>query len=112
MSLVSDFRAALDPAVLFREAFGVEPLEWQHKYLRETRPTVVLKGRQVGASFSASALAIHTVRYWRDVNVVIVSPTLKQSTEITTRARTGLTRLGVRLVQDSTSTLRLANGSR
>jgi tRNA(Met) C34 N-acetyltransferase TmcA len=57
-------------------------------------------------------LAIHTVRYWSDVNAIVVSPSLKQSTEICTRARSGLRRLGVTLTQDSTSTLRLANGSR
>ncbi len=37
---------------------------------------------------------------------------MKQSTEITTRARAGLRELGDRLIQDSASTLRLANGSR
>lgn len=110
--IAADFRAALDPAVLFEQAFGFAPLDWQRGYLREDRPTVVLKGRQVGASLSAAALAIHIVRYWSDVNVVIVSPSLKQSTEICTRARTGLRRLGIALVQDSTSTLRLGNGSR
>lgn len=110
--IAADFRAALDPAVLFEQAFGFAPLDWQRGYLRETRPTVVLKGRQVGASLSAAVLAIHTVRYQPDVNVVIVSPSLKQSGEICTRARSGLRRLGITLVQDSTSTLRLANGSR
>jgi phage FluMu gp28-like protein len=110
--IAADFAAALDPAVLFERAFELEPLPWQCGYLRETRPTVVLKGRQTGASTAASVLAIHTARYWSGVNVVIVSPSLKQSTEITTRARAGLARLGERLAQDSTSTLRLANGSR
>ncbi len=112
MRLAADLTAALDPAVLFGEAFGLDPLPWQVAYLRETRPAVVLKGRQVGASLSAAALAVHTARYWSDVNVVIVSPSLKQSTEIATKARTGFRSLGVPLVQDSTSTLRLANGSR
>jgi hypothetical protein len=41
-----------------------------------------------------------------------VSPSLKQSTEIATKARIGLRNLGARLIQDSASTLRLANGSR
>ena len=112
MSLAADFRAALYPVCLFREAFGVESLDWQRGYLRETRPTVVLKGRQVGASFSAALLAIHATVYTPNVNAVIVSPSLKQSTEITTRARVGLQRLGARLTQDSASLLRLANGSR
>ena len=112
MSLTADLRAALDPAALFEQAFGLEPLDWQRAYLRETGPAVVLKGRQVGASLAAAALAIHAANYAADVNVVIVSPSLKQSTEITTKARIGLRSLGARLIQDSTSTLRLANGSR
>lgn len=112
MTLAADLRAALDPAVTFELAFGLDPLPWQRDYLRSDRSTVVLKGRQVGASLAAASLAIHTARYWADANVIIVSPTLKQSAEILGRSRTGLRNLGVRLVQDSTSMLRLANGSR
>ncbi len=112
MSLADDFRAALDPAELFRHAFGVEPHEWQRDYLREVRPTVVLKGRQVGASLAAASLAIHTAVYTANVNAVVVSPSLKQSAEIATKARVGLYALGIRLDQDSASSLRLANGSR
>lgn len=112
MSLRLDLRAALDPAVLFEQAFGLSPLDWQRDYLRETRPVVVNKGRQCGASTAAAALAIHCALYTPGANAVIVSPTLKQSTEIATRARTGLRRLGARLTQDSSDMLRLANGSR
>lgn len=112
MSLAADFRAALDPAFLFRQAFGLEPHDWQRDYLRETRPTIVLKGRQTGASTAAAALAIHATVYAANVNAVIVSPSLKQSTEIATKARVGLYALGARLIQDSASSLRLANGSR
>lgn len=112
MNLADDFRTALDPVVTFRQAFRLDALPWQCGYLREDRPTVVLKGRQTGASTGAAGLAIHATVYASDVNAVIVSPSLKQSTEITTRARIGLRNLGVRLTQDSTSMLRLANGSR
>lgn len=112
MSTDSAIRAAVDPAELFRQAFGNEPHPWQSGYLRETRNAVNLKGRQVGASQAAAALAIHSCRYWPNTNAVIVSPSLKQSTEITTKARVGLYALGIRLLQDSSSMLRLANGSR
>lgn len=112
MSIAADFRGALDPAELFRQAFGLEPLAWQIGYLRETRPLVLLKGRQVGGSLAAAALAIHATVYAPNVNAIIVSPSLKQSTEIATKARVGLYALGARLIQDSSSTLRLANGSR
>jgi len=112
MTLAADLRAALDPAVTFELAFELEPLPWQRDYLRSDRSTVVLKGRQVGASLAAASLAIHTARYWAEANVVIVSPTQKQSAEILGRARAGLRRLRASLEQDSASMLRLANGSR
>ncbi len=112
MTLAADFRAALDPSELFRQAFGMEPHAWQLAYLRETRNSVANKGRQIGASQAAAALAIHSCRYWPNTNAVIVSPSLKQSTEITTKARVGLYALHERLIQDSSSMLRLANGSR
>lgn len=110
--MISGFHAAVDPAVVFARAFGVEPLDWQLPYLRETRPAIVLKGRQIGASLSAAALAIHLAVYQPNSLAAIVSPTQKQSSEITTRARAGLRNLGERLVQDSASLLRLRNGSR
>jgi phage FluMu gp28-like protein len=112
MTLASDFRAALDPAVLFEQAFGFEPHPAQRDYLRETRDTIVNKGRQIGASTAAAILAVHTALYESNVNAIIVSPSLKQSTEITTKARVALYALKVRLVQDSSSMLRLPNGSR
>ncbi|HEY5519140.1 MAG TPA: terminase family protein [Candidatus Limnocylindrales bacterium] len=112
MSLASDLCAALDPAEVFRQAFVYAPLDWQTAYLRTTGNVVVLKGRQIGASLAAAALAIHGARYWPDSNVVIVSPSLKQSTEILTKARNGLRNLDVRLEQDSSSMLRLTNGAR
>lgn len=112
MTLAADLRAALDPAETFRLAFGHEPHAWQVGYLRESRPTVLLKGRQVGATQAAAALAIHVARHRAGADVVIVSPSLKQSGEVTGRARAGLRTIGERLVQDSAAVLRLANGSR
>ena len=112
MSLAADLRSALDPAVLFKRAFGFEPLDWQVSYLRETRPTVVLKGRQTGASTAAAALAIHEAVYGHATNTVIVSPSLKQSAEILGKARTGLRNLGIRLVRDSASKVALPGGAR
>jgi len=112
MSLRADLHAALDPAELFHQAFDLEPLDWQRDYLRATDNVVLLKGRQVGASLAAAALAIHAAMYWRDTNTVIVSPSLKQSGEILAKARLGLRNLGAGLVQDSTSMVSLPNGSR
>ena len=112
MSIFDDYEAALDPARLFEVAFGLSVLDWQRDYLRETRNAVLLKGRQIGASLAAAALACHVAIFTAEANAIIVSPSQPQSSEITKKARAGLRRLGVRLVQDSATVLRLGNGSR
>lgn len=97
---------------LFIAATGELPHDWQEDYLRETRDTIILKGRQVGASTGAGVLAIRRARYWPNSLCAIVSPSLKQSTEVKERAKQGLIRLGERLVRDSSNELALTNGSR
>ncbi len=97
---------------LFIEATGNDPLEWQENYLKETRDAIVLKGRQIGASTSAGVLAIRRARYWPGSLCAIVSPSMKQSTEVKERARLGLERLGEPLKRDSQTIIQLMNGSR
>lgn len=97
---------------LFIRATGEVPLDWQEDYLRETRDSVVLKGRQVGASTAGSVLAIRKALYWPGSLTAIVSPSLKQSTEVKGRAKEGLIRLGEHLTIDSASELGLINRSR
>ena len=110
--LARDLLRALDPVVVFRDAFDVEPFAWQAEYLRTDLPTLVVKGRQVGFTSAAAALAIWRCVYTAGSTVAIVSPSLRESSEVTGRARAGLRRLGLRLVIDSVAQLGLANGSR
>src|SRR4051794_33603386 len=55
-------------------AFGFEPMDHQVALLTEARPTIALKGRQVGMSTAASALAIHTALAKRGSLAVVISP--------------------------------------
>jgi hypothetical protein len=112
MTLTTDLRAAIDPVKVFEEAFGLQALDWQRDFLRAGGNVAVVKGRQVGASTAAAALCIHLIVWHANVNAIVVSPSQKQSQEIAKRARAGLRRLGVGLVEDSASVLRLANNSR
>lgn len=102
----------LDPVQTFEAAFGMQPTSYQVALLTDPRPTIFCKSRQCGATQAAAALAIHTARSRPGADAVIVSPSLQQSKEVTTRARTGLYELGERLVQDSSGLLRLDNNSR
>lgn len=101
-----------DAVTTFEQATGHAPMSWQAGMLRESRDTLLLKGRQVGATEVASALAIHTARTVAGSTSAIISPSQRQSSEVTVRARLGLWALGETLRQDSVSLLRLANGSR
>jgi hypothetical protein len=96
----------------FRAAFGHEPMAHQVTYLESSGHLLVRKGRQVGMTEAAAGLAIHVARATPGSLAAVISPSLRQSTEVATRARLGLWELGERLVQDSASLLRLANGSR
>lgn len=97
---------------LFREATGEEPLAWQEDYLAETRDSLVLKGRQIGASTSGGVIGIRRARYWPGSLVVIVSPSQQQSNEVRERAKRGLERLNIPLAKDNATMLQLRNGSR
>lgn len=90
----------------FERAFGFGAMPHQVAYLTETRDTVVLKGRQIGATAAAAALAVHTARSQPGSTTVIISPSLRQSSEVTGRARIALWEWGEKLKQDSTSLLR------
>lgn len=102
----------LDPTYTFTEAFGFSPLAWQVPYLESTDNAVIVKGRQIGASTSAAAICIRYVRHFPNFLAAIVSPSMKQSTEVKLKAKNGLIRLGEDLVQDSQDTIGLDNGSR
>lgn len=96
----------------FERASGHPPMPWQRGLLTETCDTLLLKGRQVGATEVAAGLAIHTARRKAGSTSAIISPSQRQSSEVTVRARLGLWALGETLRQDSASLLRLQNGSR
>lgn len=110
--LAGQLRGWMAARELFIRASGEVPLPWQEEYLRETRDTIVLKGRQVGASTASGVVAIRRALYWPGSLVVVLSPSLKQSTEVKDRAKAGLLALGERLARDSSSLVQLTNGSR
>lgn len=102
----------MGPVGTFEAAFGFTARDYQRDYLTEESDLIWLKGRQIGASQCAAALAIYTARAEPGSDSVIVSATQRQSSEVAVRARLGLAALGEALAQDSATVLRLANGSR
>jgi transposase-like protein len=100
------------PLDTFRRAFNLEPLPHQVVYLSEQRATLVLKGRQTGFTTAAAGLAVHVALSKPGSTSVVVSPSLRQSGEVTDRARAAFWSWDTKLRQDSASLLRTAAGSR
>lgn len=112
-AVLQAIQPAFDAQATFSRAFRMAPLSWQEGFLDSSGNVVVLKGRQVGASTSAAAIALHVSRFRPGSLAVIVSPSQRQSQEIAIRAKAGLRNLErAPLEQDSVTTIGLANGSR
>ncbi|PQV58741.1 hypothetical protein LX70_00554 [Defluviimonas denitrificans] len=103
----------LDPTALFRRVVGGPCDPWQQQMLTSTSPFVyACCSRRVGKSQTVGILAAHTVAT-PNRNVVILSPTLSQSTLLFKRCLQAWHELGLpiqktRLTQ---TTMELDNGS-
>lgn len=105
---------ALDPVAFARgRGFVAEP--WQARLLRTTAPRVVVPcSRQVGKTQTTSYKSLHTALNNAGRDVLIVSPSLRQSTEMLLRIKAiyqGMQQVP-RLTKDNDSEIGLTNGSR
>lgn len=104
---------ALDP-VADAEAAGFTAEDWQARLLRSrARRIAVVCGRQVGKTTTTAHKALHVARHTPERDVLIVSPSQRQSTEMLVRIKAIYrTQAGAgRLKRDNDSEITLANGS-
>jgi len=88
---------------------------WQRDLLRSDAKRVILAcGRQVGKSTLCSIAALHRALYYPGSLVLVVSPTLRQSSELTAKIIAFYKQLGkpVPAVTERKLSLELSNGSR
>lgn len=114
-SIAASLRHALDPAAFARERLGFHPDEWQEGVLRSSAPRLILCcSRQSGKSTTTAVLALHRAMHYRDSLVLLVSPSLRQSSELFRKITDMLARLDERpkLTEDNKLSLRLENSSR
>jgi hypothetical protein len=107
-------RLALDPAQVLRLQ-GLEPDPWQRDVLRSPAPyTLLCCSRQSGKSTTLAALALHTALVYPDALILLLSPSLRQSTELFRKVRSAWLALERPLPAESASQTRLelANGAR
>ncbi len=114
-SFAGDLAMALDPCRLAR-AVGLENLDaWQEDVLRSTAPRLLLNCcRQSGKSSITSVLAVHTALYTPGALVLLLSPSLRQSSELFKKCIGVYRALGrpVPAESETALTLTLENGSR
>ena len=114
MVLADDLRLALD-RVAFARSLGFEPDAWQAAALRWGGKRALWNcSRQSGKSTTAALLAVHEALYWPGALVLLVSPSLRQSSELFRKAGEWLSKLPnpPSLPEDNRLSCALANGSR
>lgn len=112
--LATDLRHALDPVIFAREALGFDPDPWQSDVLRSTSKRLLLNcSRQSGKSTTAAVLALHQSLYYPGSLVLLVSPSLRQSSELFRKFTDVLLKLKERpeLIEDNRLSCTLVSGS-
>lgn len=111
--VAEDLACALDP-VRFARRCGVEADPWQADVVRSCDRRILLNcSRQSGKSTTAAIVGLHRAAYWPGSLVLLVSPSLRQSSELfrtvaQLQAASGLPDP----VEASASRMELTNGSR
>jgi hypothetical protein len=113
--LAADLRLALDPVAFATDALGFAPDPWQARALRWAGKRLLLNcARQTGKSATAAILSLHLALYRPASLVLLVSPSLRQSSELFRRVTDLLAKLDARpeLLEDNRLSCTLANSSR
>lgn len=112
--LAQSLAEAIDP-VAFARGRGFDPERWQSKLLRTVHPRVLVRcSRQVGKSTTVAYKGIHTAINFPRRDVLVVSPTQRQSDEMLLRVAgiyKGMAE-APKLRRDNASEMVLGNGSR
>jgi hypothetical protein len=102
---------ALDPVYLMKQ-LSLRPYKYQLSFLKDTSSRIVVKaGRQTGKS---TAVALLTIQFaiMPNKTILIISPSLRQSSELLRKIRRFVSRLDIPVCKDTSSELELCNGSR
>jgi hypothetical protein len=113
--LAHDLASALDPVLFAVEALGFHPDPSQTKVLRWPGKRLLLNcSRQWGKSTTTSVLALHRAVFYPNSLILLVSPSLRQSSELFRKVSGFMDRLALKpnMVEDNRLSLELENGSR
>jgi phage terminase large subunit len=104
-------------AVLMANRAGIVPDAWQSDLLRsDARQMILLCSRQSGKSTVSAVLGLHTAIYQKNALVLLLSPSLRQSTELFRKLRNIFNEIEspsqAQIVEESSLRLEFDNGSR
>ncbi|MBI3977166.1 MAG: hypothetical protein HY331_03165 [Chloroflexi bacterium] len=114
-ALARDLALGLDPAAFAREALGFQPDAWQSNVLGWPGRRLLLNcARQSGKSTTTAILALHRALFYPGSLILLVSPSLRQSSELFRKVGDFLARLAERpdLAEDNKLSCTFGNGSR
>ena len=109
-----DMLLALDP-VAFSRSIGIDPDPWQAEVLRYEGKRLLLNCcRQSGKSTTTATKALHTALYRPRSLILLVSPSLRQSSELFRKVRDamGAMKNPPKLIEDNKLSMTLINQSR
>jgi len=115
--LAADLAQALDPVLFAREALNFTPDPWQEQALRWSGKRLLLNcSRQSGKSTTAAILALHRALFYPKSLVLLVSPSLRQSSELFRKVQDLLKSLPeerqLALIEDNKLSFTMKNKSR
>ena len=103
---------APDP-VAFALTLGFDPDPWQADLLRSDASRVLLNcSRQSGKSTTTAVLALYTAIYRPNSNILVLSPSLRQSSELFRKVHDFKGRASLPTREETKLSMVLANGSR
>lgn len=110
-----DLRYALSPVTFSRERLKIDPDPWQAEVMMSSAKRILLNcSRQSGKSTSSSIIALHQALYYPGSLILLISPSLRQSSELFKKVQTFYKMLPDRpkLPEDNKLSMALDNGSR
>jgi len=113
--LQGNLRMALDPVVFAKEALSFDPDPWQSHALRWNGKRLLLNCcRQSGKSSTAGVLALHRALFYPGSLILLVSPSLRQSSELFRKVTEAVRKLSQQplLHEDNKLSLTMENRSR
>jgi len=113
--IVNDLRYALSPVAFSCEVLGVTPDPWQAEVMMSPVKRILLNcSRQSGKSTSSAIIALHQALYYPDSLILLISPSLRQSSELFKKVQAFYKMLADRpkLPEDNKLSMALDNGSR